>query len=158
MCIFIFCQAVELQKLILAHNNIESLKQELRNLSQLTVLNVSHNKLSELPAAIGEWVIWNSVSVLTDLWLMCACKLDVYILFACFCLLVWQAFLAKVLRCVFQLNTTITWGYWFSSFSCQVCFHIYLQELLNYFDLKWSFFFFFFLLEINELETTLVYN
>ncbi|BBH01819.1 Leucine-rich repeat family protein, partial [Prunus dulcis] len=47
-------EAVELQKLIIAHNNIESLKEELRNLPLLTVLNVSHNKLSELPAAIGE--------------------------------------------------------------------------------------------------------
>ncbi|KAG6755301.1 hypothetical protein POTOM_041121 [Populus tomentosa] len=45
---------VELQKLILAHNNIESIKEDLKNLSQLTVLNVSHNKLSALPAAIGE--------------------------------------------------------------------------------------------------------
>lgn len=52
--IALFLQAVELQKLILAHNNIESLSEELRNLSSLTVLNVSHNKLSELPAAIGE--------------------------------------------------------------------------------------------------------
>ncbi|XP_022142820.1 plant intracellular Ras-group-related LRR protein 6 [Momordica charantia] len=47
-------EAVELQKLILGHNNIESLNEELRNLSSLTVLNVCHNKLSELPAAIGE--------------------------------------------------------------------------------------------------------
>lgn len=47
-------QAVELQKLILAHNNIQALKEDLRNLPQLTVLNVSHNKLTELPAAIGE--------------------------------------------------------------------------------------------------------
>ncbi|KAH7512503.1 hypothetical protein FEM48_Zijuj12G0097600 [Ziziphus jujuba var. spinosa] len=56
-------EAVELQKLILAHNNIESLKQELRNLSQLTVLNVSHNKLSELPAAIGELSLLKSLDV-----------------------------------------------------------------------------------------------
>ena len=49
-----FLQAVELQKLILAHNNIQLLSEELRNLSSLAVLNVSHNKLSELPAAIGE--------------------------------------------------------------------------------------------------------
>ncbi|KAJ6376408.1 hypothetical protein OIU76_025532 [Salix suchowensis] len=45
---------VELQKLILAHNSIESIKEDLKNLSQLTVLNVSHNQLSVLPAAIGE--------------------------------------------------------------------------------------------------------
>ncbi|KAK6229469.1 hypothetical protein QUC31_002041 [Theobroma cacao] len=47
-------EAVELQKLILAHNNIESLKEDLRNLPLLTVLNVSHNKLTDLPAAIGQ--------------------------------------------------------------------------------------------------------
>lgn len=50
-------QAVELQKLILAHNEIESLREDLRNLPLLSVLNVSHNKLSSLPAAIGEYVI-----------------------------------------------------------------------------------------------------
>lgn len=68
--LFIFSQAVELTKLILAHNNIQSIKEELKNLSQLTVLNVSHNKLSELPAAIGEWVVRNFISVLTDLFFM----------------------------------------------------------------------------------------
>lgn len=47
-------EAVELQKLILAHNDIQTLKQDLRNLPLLTVLNVSHNKLSNLPPAIGE--------------------------------------------------------------------------------------------------------
>lgn len=51
-------QAVELQKLILAHNDIESLREDLRNLPLLSVLNVSHNKLSSLPAAIGEYVIY----------------------------------------------------------------------------------------------------
>lgn len=45
---------MELQKLILAHNDIEVLKEDLRNLAQLTVLNVSHNKLTVLPSAIGE--------------------------------------------------------------------------------------------------------
>lgn len=55
-----FLQAAELQKLILAHNSIESLKEDIRNLPFLTVLNLSHNSLSQLPAAIGEWV---SVSV-----------------------------------------------------------------------------------------------
>lgn len=44
---------MDLQKLILAHNSIEVLREDLRNLPQLTVLNVSHNKLSELPTAIG---------------------------------------------------------------------------------------------------------
>ncbi|GJR06422.1 plant intracellular Ras-group-related LRR protein 6 isoform X1 [Tanacetum coccineum] len=47
-------EAVELQKLILAHNEIESLKEDIRNLPLLTVLNISHNKLSHLPATIGE--------------------------------------------------------------------------------------------------------
>ncbi|XP_030929493.1 plant intracellular Ras-group-related LRR protein 6 [Quercus lobata] len=56
-------EAVELQKLILAHNNIESLKEDLRNLPQLTVLNVSHNKLSDLPAAIGELPMLKSLDV-----------------------------------------------------------------------------------------------
>lgn len=49
-------QAVELQKLILAHNSIESLREDLRNLPFLVVLNLSHNCLSQLPAAVGEWV------------------------------------------------------------------------------------------------------
>ncbi|CAL1377340.1 unnamed protein product [Linum trigynum] len=47
-------EAVELQKLILAHNEIELLKEDLRNLTQLTVLNLSNNKLQELPSAVGE--------------------------------------------------------------------------------------------------------
>lgn len=47
-------QAVDLQKLILAHNNLEMLKEDLKNLNLLTVLNVSHNKLCSLPAAVGE--------------------------------------------------------------------------------------------------------
>ncbi|XP_021754857.1 plant intracellular Ras-group-related LRR protein 6-like isoform X2 [Chenopodium quinoa] len=46
-------EIVDLQKLILAHNNIEVLKEDLRNLPLLTVLNVSHNRLTQLPAAIG---------------------------------------------------------------------------------------------------------
>jgi Leucine-rich repeat (LRR) protein len=57
MASLLVLQAVELQKLILAHNKIELLKEDLRNLPQLTVLNVSHNKLSDLPAAIGECVV-----------------------------------------------------------------------------------------------------
>ncbi|KAF7141420.1 hypothetical protein RHSIM_Rhsim06G0196800 [Rhododendron simsii] len=56
-------EAVELQKLILAHNNIESLKEDIRNLPLLTVLNVSHNKLSHLPAAIGELHMLKSLDV-----------------------------------------------------------------------------------------------
>ncbi|KAJ0801677.1 putative leucine-rich repeat domain superfamily [Helianthus annuus] len=47
-------EAVELQKLILAHNEIQLLKEDIRNLPLLSVLNVSHNKLSHLPTAIGE--------------------------------------------------------------------------------------------------------
>lgn len=51
-------QTVELQKLILAHNEIELLKEDLRNLTSLVVLNLSHNKLTQLPAAIGEYVFF----------------------------------------------------------------------------------------------------
>lgn len=47
-------QAVDLQKLILAHNDIAVLREDLKNLACLVVLNVSHNNLSQLPAAIGE--------------------------------------------------------------------------------------------------------
>ncbi|CAM8984987.1 unnamed protein product [Rhodiola kirilowii] len=47
-------EAVELHKLILAHNSIEVLKEDLRNLPQLTVLNISHNKLTHLPQAVGQ--------------------------------------------------------------------------------------------------------
>lgn len=54
-CYFWFSfKAVELQKLILAHNNIEALREDLRKLSSLVVLNISHNKLACIPAAIGE--------------------------------------------------------------------------------------------------------
>ncbi|CAL5405825.1 unnamed protein product [Camellia sinensis] len=56
-------EAVELQKLILAHNEIESLREDLRNLPLLSVLNVSHNKLSHLPAAIGELHMLKSLDV-----------------------------------------------------------------------------------------------
>ncbi|KAI3466127.1 hypothetical protein Pfo_022790 [Paulownia fortunei] len=56
-------EAVELQKLILAHNDIESLKDDLKNLPLLVVLNVSHNKLSQLPAAIGELHMLKSLDV-----------------------------------------------------------------------------------------------
>ncbi|XP_050387958.1 plant intracellular Ras-group-related LRR protein 6-like [Argentina anserina] len=56
-------EAVELQKLILAHNEIEVLKDELRNLHMLIVLNVSHNNLSKLPAAIGELAMLKSLDV-----------------------------------------------------------------------------------------------
>ncbi|KAJ7948631.1 Plant intracellular Ras-group-related LRR protein [Quillaja saponaria] len=56
-------EAVELQKIILAHNNIQKLKEDLRNLPLLTVLNVSHNKLSDLPAAIGELPSLKSLDV-----------------------------------------------------------------------------------------------
>ncbi|XP_047254342.1 plant intracellular Ras-group-related LRR protein 6 isoform X2 [Capsicum annuum] len=56
-------EAVELQKLILAHNNIETLQEDLRNLPLLSVLNVSHNKLTHLPAAIGELHMLKSLDV-----------------------------------------------------------------------------------------------
>ncbi|XP_024023076.1 plant intracellular Ras-group-related LRR protein 6 isoform X2 [Morus notabilis] len=56
-------EAVELQKLILAHNDIEVLKEDLRNLAQLTVFNVSHNKLTVLPSAIGELPMLKSLDV-----------------------------------------------------------------------------------------------
>nr|GMD84083.1 plant intracellular Ras-group-related LRR protein 6 isoform X1 [Ipomoea batatas] len=56
-------EAVELQKLILAHNDIESLKEDLRNLPMLIVLNVSHNKLTCLPAAVGELQMLKSLDV-----------------------------------------------------------------------------------------------
>ncbi|KAL0283969.1 UNVERIFIED_CONTAM: hypothetical protein Sangu_2855600 [Sesamum angustifolium] len=58
-----YLQAVELQKLILAHNDIESLKEDLKNLPLLVVLNVSHNKLTSLPAAIGELHMLKSLDV-----------------------------------------------------------------------------------------------
>ncbi|GAB2277939.1 Plant intracellular Ras-group- LRR protein 6 [Dionaea muscipula] len=56
-------EAVDLQKLILAHNDIEVLKEDLRNLPLLTVLNVSHNKLKLLPASIGELPSLKSLDV-----------------------------------------------------------------------------------------------
>ncbi|XP_023642045.1 plant intracellular Ras-group-related LRR protein 6 [Capsella rubella] len=56
-------EAVDLQKLILAHNDIEVLREDLKNLACLVVLNVSHNKLSELPAAIGELTAMKSLDV-----------------------------------------------------------------------------------------------
>ncbi|KAL0328490.1 UNVERIFIED_CONTAM: Plant intracellular Ras-group-related LRR protein 6 [Sesamum calycinum] len=56
-------EAVELQKLILAHNDIESLKEDLKNLPLLVVLNVSHNKLTSLPAVIGELHMLKSLDV-----------------------------------------------------------------------------------------------
>ncbi|CAF1934496.1 unnamed protein product [Brassica napus] len=55
--------AVDLQKLILAHNEIEVLREDLKNLACLVVLNVSHNKLSQLPAAIGELTAMKSLDV-----------------------------------------------------------------------------------------------
>ncbi|KAF3608136.1 hypothetical protein DY000_02050498 [Brassica cretica] len=56
-------EAVDLQKLILAHNEIEVLREDLKNLACLVVLNVSHNKLSQLPAAIGELTAMKSLDV-----------------------------------------------------------------------------------------------
>lgn len=48
---------MELQKLILAHNDIESLKEDLKNLPSLVALNACYNKLTHLPAAIGEYAV-----------------------------------------------------------------------------------------------------
>ncbi|XP_071736613.1 plant intracellular Ras-group-related LRR protein 6 [Rutidosis leptorrhynchoides] len=60
-------EAVELQKLILAHNEIELIKEDIKNLPLLTVLNISHNKLSYLPAAIGELKSLKSLDVSNNL-------------------------------------------------------------------------------------------
>ncbi|KAJ4836170.1 Plant intracellular Ras-group- LRR protein 6 [Turnera subulata] len=60
-------EAVELQKLILAHNSIEALKDDLRNLPQLTILNVSNNRLSHLPSAIGQLPLLKSLDVSANL-------------------------------------------------------------------------------------------
>lgn len=56
-------EAVELHKLILAHNNIVSLKEDLKNLPLLSVLNISHNKVVHLPAAIGQLPVLKSLDV-----------------------------------------------------------------------------------------------
>uniref|UniRef100_A0A0E0K758 F-box domain-containing protein n=1 Tax=Oryza punctata TaxID=4537 RepID=A0A0E0K758_ORYPU len=56
-------EGVDLQKLILAHNNLEVLREDLRNLSSLVVLNISHNNISSLPAAIGELPLLKSLDV-----------------------------------------------------------------------------------------------
>lgn len=60
---YVVLQAAELQKLVLAHNCIESLKEDIKNLPFLVVLNLSHNSLSQLPAAIGEWVFFSCFSL-----------------------------------------------------------------------------------------------
>ncbi|XP_076905557.1 plant intracellular Ras-group-related LRR protein 6-like [Bidens hawaiensis] len=60
-------EAVELQKLILAHNDIQLLKEDIRNLPLLSVLNVSHNKLSHLPTAIGELKALKALDVSNNL-------------------------------------------------------------------------------------------
>uniref|UniRef100_A0ACD5ZB09 Uncharacterized protein n=1 Tax=Avena sativa TaxID=4498 RepID=A0ACD5ZB09_AVESA len=56
-------EGVDLQKLILAHNNLEALREDLRNLSSLVVLNISHNQISSLPAAIGDLPLLKSLDV-----------------------------------------------------------------------------------------------
>ncbi|KAL6591313.1 hypothetical protein ACP70R_049816 [Stipagrostis hirtigluma subsp. patula] len=56
-------EGVDLQKLILAHNNLEVLREDLRNLSSLVVLNISHNSISSLPAAIGDLPLLKSLDV-----------------------------------------------------------------------------------------------
>lgn len=123
MASLLVLQAVELQKLILAHNSIESLKEDLRNLPQLTVLNVTHNRLSKLPAAIGEWVLWTYITIII---LKNVFPYLFYVVYAClmcdfvFSWPIWQASYAKILRRVFQLNTKSTWGNWIGNFPCQV--------------------------------------
>ncbi|KAF8691801.1 hypothetical protein HU200_040203 [Digitaria exilis] len=56
-------EGVDLQKLILAHNNLEVLREDLRNLTSLVVLNISHNKISSLPAAIGDLPLLKSLDI-----------------------------------------------------------------------------------------------
>ncbi|MCO5581141.1 hypothetical protein L7F22_035018 [Adiantum nelumboides] len=56
-------EVVELQKLLLAHNNITVLANELGNLQSLTVLNVSHNQLTSLPSSIGRLTLLKSLDV-----------------------------------------------------------------------------------------------
>ncbi|KAL0918241.1 hypothetical protein M5K25_010239 [Dendrobium thyrsiflorum] len=58
-----FLQGVELQKLILAHNELEVLREDVKNLTMLSILNISHNKLSSLPAAVGELSLLKSLDV-----------------------------------------------------------------------------------------------
>ncbi|GLJ46363.1 hypothetical protein SUGI_0977260 [Cryptomeria japonica] len=60
-------EAVELQKLILAHNSIQTISEDLGNLSFLTVLNVSHNQLSYLPAAVGRLTMLKMIDVSSNL-------------------------------------------------------------------------------------------
>ncbi|XP_020598126.1 plant intracellular Ras-group-related LRR protein 6-like [Phalaenopsis equestris] len=56
-------EGVALQKLILAHNEIEVLREDVRNLTMLSILNISHNNLARLPAAIGELSLLKSLDV-----------------------------------------------------------------------------------------------
>ncbi|KAL5208238.1 hypothetical protein ABZP36_032673 [Zizania latifolia] len=56
-------EGVDIQKLILAHNKLEVLREDLRNLSSLVVLNISHNNISSLPAAIGDLPLLKSLDV-----------------------------------------------------------------------------------------------
>ncbi|KAI5083332.1 hypothetical protein GOP47_0003075 [Adiantum capillus-veneris] len=56
-------EVVELQKLLLAHNNIKVLANELGNLQSLTVLNVSHNQIASLPSSIGRLTLLKSLDV-----------------------------------------------------------------------------------------------
>ncbi|CAN6454284.1 unnamed protein product [Victoria cruziana] len=56
-------EAVELQKLIVAHNSILILRDDLRNLTSLTVLNVSHNRLTQIPPVIGELIMLKMLDI-----------------------------------------------------------------------------------------------
>lgn len=109
-------QGVDLQKLILAHNNLEVLREDLRNLSSLVVLNISHNQLSSVPAAIGEYVVDYPIPIIS--------VIDADPLY--YCLTSWQSSsvqpsVVKIIGCLVQSNKTYTrrsWlGYCFSQVS-----------------------------------------
>jgi Leucine-rich repeat (LRR) protein len=54
-CLMCLTQIVDLQKLILSHNQISALDEALGNLSSLTILDVSHNLLTRLPNTLGRY-------------------------------------------------------------------------------------------------------
>lgn len=54
-CPLCLTQIVDLQKLILSHNQISALDEALGGLSSLTLLDVSHNLLTRLPNMLGRY-------------------------------------------------------------------------------------------------------
>jgi hypothetical protein len=69
-CLMCLTQIVDLQKLILSHNQISALDEALGGLSSLTLLDVSHNVLTRLPNTLGRYftcifhlLVWHNVSV-----------------------------------------------------------------------------------------------